>query len=313
MNLLEDNGKLNFIIDLPYGFGDHLTGGLLAMHYLAYQLAKRGQNVYIFCKPEYPHENIHTIKNINRVENGTVKRDWELFLYNLTNTIAVYPEISLGNPFNTKHVARWLLYESQSEIEKTWGENDCYFNYGTFKTLEGKEQHPLTVMDFHFEVFQDRGREDRKGFCHILHKNTTDNSRIMMEELGSKGLGDWKSRGCFKYLVEEFNKYEYFVTYDEKSFFTVAAALCGCKSIICNPKNLSNVKEKNINYKGPLTPTEYRLENPLQMFGVAYGFNDLKWAHDTVHLVRKHLIKRDRMNNKTIDKFIEFWEKKCYG
>ena len=46
---LKDNGKINFIVNIHYNYGECLTGGIVAMHYLAYLLAKEGHNVYIFC------------------------------------------------------------------------------------------------------------------------------------------------------------------------------------------------------------------------------------------------------------------------
>jgi hypothetical protein len=49
------------------------------------------------------------------------------------------------------------------------------------------------------------------------------------------------------------------------------------------------------------------------MFGVAYGFSDLSWAEKTIDLVREHLINIEKINNNTIDNFINFWNEKCYG
>ena len=58
---LENNGKINFLIGIYTPFSRALTGGIVAMHKLAYELADRGHNVYIFCEPEYPHPNIKVI------------------------------------------------------------------------------------------------------------------------------------------------------------------------------------------------------------------------------------------------------------
>ena len=38
---LKDNGKINFIINVHDDFGDMLTGGVVAFHYLAYLFGKR--------------------------------------------------------------------------------------------------------------------------------------------------------------------------------------------------------------------------------------------------------------------------------
>lgn len=307
---LNNNGKLNFVIDLHTTFGEALTGGLMVLHYLAYIIAKKGHNVYIFCEPEYPHENIHTIKSYEYREDGILKRNWEKFIYNMRNTISIYPQITKGNPFNTAHVTRWILYDTEKEIEETYGRDDEYFNYGNFRTFKKVEINKLTVHNFYFDILKNKNLKERKGFCHLLNKNNNENTKIFLKELNSKDLGQWKTKGAIKYLSEEFNKHEYFVTYDEKSFFTIAAALCGCKAIICNPKNGSNIREHNIN-NTELSPLEYRLENPNQMFGVSYGFNDIGWSEKTIHLVEDHLRSIEKMDEKSVDKFIKFWEKKC--
>jgi len=306
---LKNNGKLNFIIYIHTTFGEALTGGLMVLHYLAYVLAKKGYNVYIFCKTPYPHENIHKIKSFKFTENGLTKRGWEQFTYHTDNTVSIYPEGIKGNPFNTKHVARWILYDTKKDIEETYGENDVYFNYGNFRTYKNVNLRQLTVHNFHFDILKNKNLKNRKGFCHLLHKNTNENSKIFVNELNSKDLSGWKTKGAMKYLADEFNKHEYFVTYDEKSFFTVAAAMCGCKAIICNPKNNSNIKEHNFN-NVKLSPFEYRLKNPTQMYGISYGFNDISWSEKTIDLVENQLRDIEKMNDKTVDDFIKFWENK---
>ena len=71
---LPNNDKLNFLVEVHVGFNDVLTGGVVAMHMLAYKLAERGHNVFIFCKPEYPHENITIIPSFgNRINNLEIR------------------------------------------------------------------------------------------------------------------------------------------------------------------------------------------------------------------------------------------------
>ena len=105
-----------------------------------------------------------------------------------------------------------------------------------------------------------------------------------------------------------FNQHEYFITYDQLSFWPQAAALCGCKVIVMNSPN-----NPQSYYSPQTTPEQYREENPLKKYGVAFGFEDLQWAIDTQHLVRPHLEEMNRQNEETIDNFVKFWENKCYG
>ena len=312
---LKNNGKINFVIDLFINFKDQMSGGLVALHKLAYELAVRGHNVYIFCQPEYPHENIHVIPSITEIKDSSFLSKWEGFSFNFSNTVSIYTEYNLGNPFGTKHIARWIIYHTKKECEDNFLDSEYYFNYGSFYTYKNKPSEKLVVFNYNLDKLFIENNKNRKGYCHILHKNTPKNYSNILNDFDSTEITNWFIKGGFDYLRKEFNKYEYFLTFDQKTFLTTAAALCGCKTIILNPDN----KEETINafseskyYGQKITPLEYRLENPINMFGVAYGIEDLKWAEDTISLVRNHIIELEKIDKKTIDKFIDFWNEKCY-
>jgi hypothetical protein len=315
--ILPNNDKLNFLVGVHVGFGDVLTGGVVAMHMLAYKLAERGHNVFTFCEPEFKHPNITVIQSKgNKMNDFETQWSWESFQYPIDKTISIYPQIIRKNPYNTKHVARWILYHTQHAIEKNFQDTDVYFNYGNFKTFRETPKNKLTVFNYNFEKLYKENFEDRKGFCHIVHKHTPPNGEIIFEQLNSVSLNDWKTRGAYDYLREQFNKYEYFLTYDQKSFYSLAAGLCGCKSIILNPGRsyefAPNAYSESQEYQNLLTPTEYRLENPIQMFGVAYGWDDLSWANKTVDMVPNHLKELEKIDDKTVDNFIKYWENKIF-
>jgi hypothetical protein len=317
MDLRNDAGKFNFVLGLYSPFAKALTGGIVAMHFLAYKLAERGHNVYIFCNPEYPHENIHVIPSKSVFTEGFVEGyTWEGFNYPLHTTISILPQITRGNPFNTLHTARWILYDTEWELEKDYGPNDVYFNYGNFKTFKGVPENKLTVFNYNFDKLYQTNFGSRKGFCHIIHKHTPPNGEVIFNELKSFSLNNWKTNGAYDYLRQQFNQYEYFLTYDQKSFYTLAAGLCGCKSVILNPgpsfEFAPNALSESENYVNIMTPTEYRLNNPIQMFGVAYGWDDLNWANKTLEFVTNHLKELEKIDDKTVDGFIKYWEKKIF-
>jgi len=313
---LKNNGKLNFVIDLFINFKDQMSGGLVALHRLSYELAERGHNVYIFCQPEYPHENINVIDSTTKIDGSRFYSTWERFFFNLNNTISIYTEYTLNNPFGTKHIVRWLLYHTKKEFEDQYYDNEYYFNFGNFYTYKNKLTDKLTVIDYNLDKLYIENNV-RKGYCHILHKNTPENYLEILSKYNSTEINGWFDNGGYDYLRKVFNKYEYFLTFDEKTFLTTAAALCGCKVIILNTSNkdnlIKNAYTESKYYGKSLTPTEYKLQNPLNMFGVAYGIEDLKWAEDTIHLVRDHIIEMEKIDKKTVNNFINFWENKCYG
>ena len=314
---LKNNGKINFIVNIHYEFRESLTGGILALHYLAYLLAKEGHNVYIFCKPQYPHENIHTIKSwrAKRIHGEGVhseeaeERAWENFAYQQKNTVAIYDQDIIGNWFNCKNVARWVLYNGAQSIIDHWGENDEIFSYGQQENmLKGvkKKTKNLISMNMHLDIFKNNKNENRKGFCYLLHKHTSPNASKFFEEINATNLSHWKKIPNHRnYLNEEFNKHEYFICYDQLSFWPQIAALCGCKVIIMNAKD-----NPHSFYDYKLTPEQYRLENPLKKYGIAFGFNDLQHAINTQHLVEDHLNRMNEINLQTVKDFVKFWENK---
>tara|TARA_R110000822_G_scaffold118493_1_gene251226 strand:- start:178 stop:1131 length:954 start_codon:yes stop_codon:yes gene_type:complete len=313
---VKDNGKINFILYCHYHFGEVLTGGILAMHYLAFQLAKKGYNVYMFTEPYYDNENLHSIKSwrVGRwLEDGAISgegeaQQWEQFTYPINKTVVVYDQDAYHNALGINNVARWMLHTPQSHIMETWGESDSIFTYGDQETLKDgiqKVEGNLIAMDFHLDTFKNRNLKERKGVCHLFHKHTSPNAKTFINELNSTDLGSWKAKGCWEYMAEQFSKHEYFITYDQLSFWPQVAALCGCKSIVMNPP-----KHDKSCYDPSTTPEQYRAENPLKKYGVAFGFNDLQWAIDTQHLVGPHLEEMDKKNKETIDNFALFWENK---
>lgn len=318
MYLSHKQGKLSFLIGLFTSMKEEITGGVIVMHKLAYELAKRDFNVYIFCEPGYPHDNIKVLKSSKLGQDGFVSIfSWEPFSYPLYSTISIYPQTTRGNWFNTPYVTRWLLYDTEREIESTYGENDVYFNFGTFKSYKEKNIKQLTVFDFKKDKLYKTNSKDRKPFCHIFHKHTPIGGEKIFEYLNSENITDWKSKGGYDYLREKLNEYEYFLTYDQKSFYTVSAGLCGTKSIILNPgpsyEFASNAYSESEDYHKKMTPLEFRLKDPYQMFGVAYGWDDLDWAKKTIDLVPDHIDDLEIMLDKTVDEFCNFWLKKVYG
>lgn len=296
---LKNNGKINFIIDLFLDLDTQISGGLIALHKLAYELANMGHNVYIFCKPNYPHKNITTITSNNRQLDGhKYEVSWEPFSFNYENTVAIYPEHALGNKFYVKNIVRWVMYHTTTDEESYFTENEYIFNYGNFKTNFNREDGKLKVVDYNLDLFYNENKK-RKGFCHIFGKETPNNYESILGVFNSVDITNYKEKTDLNLLRQEFNKYEYFLTFDQKTYLSAAAALCGCKTIILKNDISSDI-----------LPVEYRLENPEFMFGVAYGIEDLSWAEKTIHLVRDHITNLDKTNQKSVKNFITFWENK---
>jgi hypothetical protein len=292
--------KLNFIINLHLSIKEIRNGGLTVLHKLAFELADRGNSVYIFTEPYYPHPNITTIpsetKNPNWLSNNAGHHNFILPDLNPTTTISVYAEIQEGNPYKTKYNTRWILYNTNTQVESTWGEHDVYFNYSNFKTSRKSTEGRLKVEDFNFDLLYNENKK-RNGFCYILNKNTPDNAEEYINQtFNATNLTGWQSKG-YDYLREELNKYEYLLLFDHQTFNAVIALLCGTKVI-------------NLSPNPPISPEEYKKEHTDRKFGLAQGISDIAHANETIHLARPHLESLIKENNKSVEDFIEFWQKK---
>lgn len=299
MYLNTEDNRLTFIVDTLCSIGFEYKGGSFAVHRLAYEIACRGHNVFVFNDPFYPHENIRKINTIKEDHDGGwwATFVWDQFGYNPSKTISIYTQITWGNPFNTWHNVRWILHDYEQEKWETYSENDLICNYESFKVPEGTKQTKLTVFDYNFDKFYNTKNPDRKGFGHLIHKFTPEWGHEFIKNFGSEEIPHYNGKNNLDYLLEKFNKYEYLLMFDKKSYYTVAAALCGTKVILLDT-------DKNI------TPYEYRKENPIQMCGVAYGFDDISWAENTINYTKNHLMQLEKLDRKTVDNFIKYWEEK---
>ena len=290
--------KVNFIIDTLCSIGFENKGGSFAVHRLAEEIAKRGHNVYIFNDPFYPHENIRVIPTRqNKHNNGWYSTyEWEGFSFNPEKTVSIYTQNTWGNPFGTRHNCRWILHDYDESQWSTFSETDLIYNYGSFKVPENTRQNKLTIFDYKMDLYKNLKKE-RKGFCHIIHKFTPEWGNEFLSNFGSADLTHLLRGGKFEELSSRFNEFEYLLTFDSKSYITTAATLCGCKSLILNTDSNK-------------TPLEYRIENPIQMCGVAYGWEDLAWAEKTLDFSKSNIETLEQLDSKTLDSFIEYWENK---
>jgi len=303
--ILHNEGRLIFLmevhvtppLDLSKG-KESWRGGDLVMHKLAYKLAERGQRVVIFTEPVFPHENISFTPS-TYIDDRTFWSLSEIIQFPLNETISIYPQIQPGQPLNTKFNARWFLSD---DLNHPWieSEDDAYFNFSTWKT--DRPTQYLKAIHYNFENLYKTNNGKRKGFCHILYKYTPEDYESILKSFNSENLSDWHDKGGVSYLREKLNEYEYLITFDKHTAMSYLPGLCGCKTIIYNA-------DEHIEWKN-MTPKEYRLKHPHRKYGCAFGIEDISWANKTIDLVPDHLKEMQKEDDKTVDNFIEFWEKK---
>ena len=85
--------------------------------------------------------------------------------------------------------------------------------------------------------------------------------------------------------VEFFNIYKYFMCYDSLTFYIIISALCGCIPVIYKVEGLTKK-----DWIHTTVAAEYcKFKNIDNLYGIAYGKEDIEFAENTIHLVREQL------------------------
>ena len=254
---------VNIIIHLPWEFTP-TSGGNMACHILNHNLSVVGYNSYI------------TTNKLNSLYKGQSITELDAIkLSQQDNTIVIYPEIYSNNPLNCKKVIRWILNSPDvfGKNEHTYGENDIYLKYASFYKVQYEERVKglLGATDPNPYPFKNYNLT-RKGMCHLIRKgneksqnwHTSDSISIDNYFIGNINYSN---------LEQIFNKKEKFISYDDCSYISVIAALCGCLSIVV-PKNGIKKEDFHVNHF---------------KYGISYGLDDLDYAKSTINLIPKYL------------------------
>lgn len=247
-----------------YGY-DQAIGGVCAGHRLCHLLNVAGFECYIFPM---------VAKNqpwFYRTEYITPLIAHKTILQNLDDYIIIYPEIIEGNPLQGKHVVRWILGLPYIEKYSTYNKSDIIFYYTEYYYNEhlGCKDNILMVLDFNTGIFKD-AHQERSGSCYTIRKGEV-TTQIHPDDSVFISYSD---AGNLIKLSELFNTSEIFYSYDNFTFLSVQAAMCGCLSVVIPDKNVSK---------------EEWLQKSKFTNGIAYGLDDIDRAKTTLPLLFKEI------------------------
>lgn len=256
---------MKFVIYAPGDYSPN-GGGSVALHRLAHNIALCGEESYIMTSkknPKYFGEQVTQEQATQLCASGA---------------IAIYPEVTCGNPFKATKVMRWILYHVRNYgMFGIYKPTDLIYKYANFFTLRfNQEIHgELRAHELHLDIFFDRN-EHREGSCFLIKK---ENHKEQIHPAGSIQLDDYPKYGdkANNYLADVFNKCKVFYSYDTATWLSVMAALCGCLSIVIPNEGI--------------TPEQWHNGYPYFKYGIAYGLNDIKYAKQTKHLLKPELLK----------------------
>lgn len=281
----------NYIVYAP-SFNEN-SGGTIFLHQLAHALGQRGYDAALWPMAHVYDRGLKT-KIKETLSPPPYRLSDKLDTRRATkrdigaNTVAIYPELVLGNPLGAPHVARWLLYTPGKLHAYDFGPDEMFFRVDEFADLPevtgGAEDLFMWTVN---RAYRDENRPDRKGTCFVVHK-WKDGPRHPCTE-GAIQI-DGKSH---EEINEIFNQCDTFYSYDDATMYSQYAAVSGCLSVVIP--------------SGDAARDGMLKNHMLAPYGIAYDFSDDQIAHAkaTRHKVLDHLLARERMGQETVDRFVE--------
>jgi len=219
-----------------------------------------------------------------------------------TPTVVVYPEsFPYRCPCDTNryvHVT-WLLRPlgvgNQKLLDEGLLQRRCakelIFSYGKF--------HPAAAVPVPFsnllQVMSDPSDDDRfrlwqypplprEGTVFMLRKAKLLHGEIQV--LHESSAMELKRSHSFENIIHAFRTHTYFVCYDPASYYAWIAAMLGCITII-HP--IANMTKREWLLSSGYTSGYMDYYNLTDVFGIAWGWDEVPYANSTLHLVRDQL------------------------
>lgn len=265
------------IIIYTYDF-DMGIGGIKVMHKLCHMLNKLGYESYLM--------PIHISDTFQIYYDNTPLITHEI-LNNIENCIVVYPEGIQYNPLNSKNVVRWILGPPKPSDVATWSKSDMimWFIDYYYEDYIGQQDNQLFLIESHSEIFFNTNQM-RTGTSYCVRK-CKDPKFIHPDD---SIFIPYHAAANLTNLANLFNKTERFYCYDNYTFLSIQAAMCGCLSIVVPD--------------GSKTKQEWLDGSRLAQYGIAYGKDDIERAIETMPLLLKEIEQIDLDTKQQIHIFI---------
>ena len=285
----------NNIIIYPHAPYKQDDGGINVLYYLAKKLEQTGKNVRI-----YPTFGIIESPHFNKY----YKNDFDI-----TDCIVVYCEGTIGNPLCARYTIRWMLSELGKNVPynymNTWNQKELVYYFNTENRIESSHELqgtvykllPLLLIPPIFKNLS-TGRIEN-SCCFTIRKGN--HMRNSISQIHPQNSFEITRHHNHANLVEIFNKFVFFISYDPITFLNIMAILCGCISIVAPMPDMSKDE-----WLKTTAGYGYLLSNNIKgYYGIAYGVEEIEWAKLTIHLAKQQWDDIITYNNKFYESFVE--------
>ena len=253
--------KINWIIlSDPLDLPPH-HGGPLILHHISKKLLEFGDRVYM---------NFPFYEGCEKLTNDIVKtlnpKDWIL--------IATENDFRLHN--NNFKTVRLILFTGKN-MEK-YRSDELIFQYGKSFTIGTKFENAPSIRPIvtNLSFWKDLGCQRSETPLILIKKgNISKGHKIIEGKVIDEVINMNDTREVVDFeLLKLFNTHKTFITYDNNTFHSVQAALCGAISIVIPNGRLSEKEWRN---------------STKRKYGIAYGNNkeQINFALNTIDSLKK--------------------------
>jgi hypothetical protein len=277
---------------------DFNDGGTVVQYELAKTLEEYGQNVRI-----YTSSNIKTENSIfSKFYNNDFPID--------DNVVVIYCEGTQGNPLNAPRVVRWMLSKLGQNVPfsylDTWSKNELVYYFNSEEKIQNNSEklgniYKMLNVIFLHPLANNYNSKPRNGTCFTIRKAQQIHGTVPIFVHPPNSF-EITRKNNQKQIINLFNKFKYFISYDSLTFLSAISAICGCISIIKKVDGLSKQSWLNTT-----AAAEYlKVNNEDMLYGIAYGADDLPNAINTLHMAKEQWLKIIKfLKEKYITKFID--------
>lgn len=292
------------------------SGGAMVLHHLCHLINEIGQASVV----PMPRGAVVNWLNIQHIDKIIQEEKRQLSNFNVAPelntpihhgkidpefTVAVYPEVVFGNPFQLKHVARWILYHSgfhrrmnctsQGEIEFKFNEDFIGSTISGFSSPSDIILNIVLPNEVDFKMLKNRvngsaqpENNSRVGTAFCIRKGKFQKHRLINEDsicVDNEGIDK---------IREIMQTVEYFVSFDPQTYLSNLAVVCGCKSVVVDPDVCSTDIE---------TLKKLHLQRPW----LAYSDDQISGNSYTQRELLSYFETCTKASRKNVKNFVNFW------